>query len=319
MLALATLQGDTAARVDQLGDGLRKELGALSDELKALRWWLEQTSRRGDELAGNVEALIGDQEALQQLRDHLQNLASELRRVGRLVPDDAALYGPNGLALERFDAGLGGTVVGYRDGGTDVEDALYLSFENWFRGPEEVIRERQLAYLPLLRGRRDVLDVGCGRGEFLDALRSAEIPGRGTDLDPAMVEHCRAKGLVADEGDAVSFLAAAGDGSFGAVFAAQVIEHLSYDDLIAFLRLCTTKLSADGLMIVETVNPHCPQALKHFWLDPTHRNPLFPETVVGLCRLVGFGSAYIWHPQGVGDPDRDRLEQGDYAVVAHPI
>ncbi len=67
---------------------------------------------------------------------------------------------------------------------------------------------------------------------------------------------------------------------------------------------------------METVNPHAPQALKHFWIDPTHQHPLFPEVVVGLCRLTGFAEAYIWYPHGSGDPDRDRLDQLDYAVVA---
>jgi hypothetical protein len=64
------------------------------------------------------------------------------------------------------------------------------------------------------------------------------------------------------------------------------------------------------------VNPHAPQALKHFWIDPTHRNPLFPETILALCRLLGFASAYVWHPQGTGDPEVDRVQQLDYAVIA---
>ena len=68
--------------------------------------------------------------------------------------------------------------------------------------------------------------------------------------------------------------------------------------------------------MVETVKPHAPQALKNFWIDPTHRHPLFPETVIALSGLTGFAGAYVWHPQGSGDPDRDRIQQPDYAVVA---
>jgi hypothetical protein len=67
------------------------------------------------------------------------------------------------------------------------------------------------------------------------------------------------------------------------------------------------------------VNPHSAQAFKHFWIDPTHQHPLFPEAVIALCRLTGYTSAFIWHPQGSGDPSRDRLEQMDYAVVAETV
>ncbi len=74
-------------------------------------------------------------------------------------------------------------------------------------------------------------------------------------------------------------------------------------------------LSPGGALLVETVNPHAPQALKHFWIE-THPHPLFPEMVIGLCQLTGFASAFVWHPQGAGGPDRDRREQPDYSVVA---
>jgi predicted TPR repeat methyltransferase len=132
-----------------------------------------------------------------------------------------------------------------------------------------------------------------------------------------MIERCRSKGLEHLEvADAVGYLEAAAEASFGVIFAAQVIEHLPYDALLRFLPAARRALIADGLLVVETVNPHVPQALKHFWLDPTHQHPLFPEVTIALCRLTGFNSAFIWYPQGTGDPDRDRGEQADYAVIA---
>jgi SAM-dependent methyltransferase len=132
-----------------------------------------------------------------------------------------------------------------------------------------------------------------------------------------MVQRCRAKGLTRVEvGDGAGYLERLDAGSVGAVFAAQVIEHLPYDDLLRFLRACHRALKPGGIVIMETVNPHAPQALKQFWIDPTHQHPLFPEIVLALCRLTGYASGYIWHPQGSGDPDRDRGQQPDYAVVA---
>jgi O-antigen chain-terminating methyltransferase len=133
-----------------------------------------------------------------------------------------------------------------------------------------------------------------------------------------MVQRCRAKGLTRVEvGDGAGYLERLDAGSVGAVFAAQVIEHLPYDELLRFLRAALAALPQDGVLILETVNPHSPQGLKHFWIDPTHQHPLFPETLLALCRLTGFAAAYIWHPYGSGDADVDRGAQMDYAVVAH--
>jgi SAM-dependent methyltransferase len=265
--------------------------------------WLRETSARGDEVAGRLEANITDQ-------------ASAVADLHRLIPDNVPLYA-DGLKLETFDVSLGGTVVGFREGGDDAGEAVYVGFEDFFRGREEAIRERQRAYLPLLQGLGSVLDIGCGRGELLELLRDSGIDAIGVDLDPAMVEHCRAKGLQRVEvGDAAEYLEGLPDGSLGAVFAAQLIEHLPYSELLRFLRNAVAKLVPGGVAILETVNPHAPQALKHFWIDPTHQHPLFPETVLALCKLTGFASAFVWYPQGSGDPGRDRTGQPDYAVVA---
>jgi 2-polyprenyl-3-methyl-5-hydroxy-6-metoxy-1,4-benzoquinol methylase len=274
-------------------------LAQVINELENLRWWLQQTSDRGDETAGRIKGVI----------------EAELARIDRLIPADVPLHQAGGLELETFDPGLGVEVVGFRDGGLDERERVYVGFEDYFRGSEAEIRDRQRAYLPLMRGRSNVLDVGCGRGEFLQVMREAGIEAQGVDIDPAMVERAHRSGLQVQQADAVTFLDTLAPESLGAVFAGQVIEHLSYDDLIRLMRGARDKLVPGGILVMETVNPHAPQALKHFWIDPTHRNPLFPETVLALCRLTGFSTGYVWYPQGTGDPDRDRSEQPDYAVV----
>ena len=292
-------------------DALRGSFTRLDEKVGGMQGWLQTSSDRTDAVAGRVEFMS---EEMSRDREGLSNAISA---VSRRVPDAVPLYGAGTFNLERFDAGLGGEVVGFRGADSDAGAGVYVGFEDFFRGTEELIRQRQLAYMPLLGDRGPVLDIGCGRGEMLELLRERGIEAAGIDIDPAMAEHCRAKGLERVQvSEAVSYLEAAEAGSLGAIFAAQVIEHLPYPSLLAFLRAAQGALAPGGLLVMETVNPHDPQALKHFWIDPTHQHPLYPEVVIALCRLTGFAGAYIWHPQGSGDPSRDRLEQPDYAVVA---
>ena len=102
----------------------------------------------------------------------------------------------------------------------------YAGFEERFRGSEEEIKERQRIYVPYFEGRNDVLDIGCGRGEFLELMRESGIQARGVDLDLDMILLCRDKGLDVSVDDAFAYLGALPDDSLGGIFAAQVIEHL---------------------------------------------------------------------------------------------
>jgi cyclopropane fatty-acyl-phospholipid synthase-like methyltransferase len=161
-----------------------------------------------------------------------------------------------------------------------------------------------------------VLDVGCGRGELLDLLREAGIEARGIDVDEGMVAHCREKGHDVSVAEATDYLSAQADQSLGAVVALQVVEHMPYEMLLRFLDLVRTKLTPDGVLVVETVNPHSIPALKTFWVDLTHEKPIFPEVALALCRVFGFEAAEVLFPNGVGDLEHDRMEQGEYAVIA---
>ena len=206
--------------------------------------------------------------------------------------------------------------LGYRASNGSDAGSFYREFEDIFRGPESLIRDRQRIYLPLLESRSHVVDLGCGRGEMLDLLREVRVSASGIDIDPEMVRDCRFKGHAVEQMDALKFLQDQPTGSVDAIFAAQVIEHFSFDQLKEFLALCRNRLRTGGLLIAETVNPHALEAFKTFYTDLTHQRPIFPEVALVLCQLSGFEKAYIMFPLGSGDLDRDRQARGEYAVVA---
>jgi O-antigen chain-terminating methyltransferase len=183
----------------------------------------------------------------------------------------------------------------------------YVGFEDQFRGSQETIRARLESYLSYFDGGSEVLDVGCGRGEFLDLLKARGITARGLDLNHEMVEVCRARGLDVTESDAVSYLGALPDASLGGLIAVQVVEHLQPSYLLRFLELAFHKLRPGAPIVLETLNPACWTAFfDSFIRDITHVWPLHPETLRYLVVASGFSSARIEYRSPV--PPEDRLQ-----------
>jgi O-antigen chain-terminating methyltransferase len=146
-----------------------------------------------------------------------------------------------------------------------------------FRGSEEVIAERQRPYVSYFAGQSDVIDLGCGRGEFLELLREAGVPARGVDLDSGLLSACSARGLDVERAEAVSYLSGCLPDTLGGIFAAQLIEHLPLGDVARLIALASTRLRPGGVLLLETVNPLCFSGLAGFWLDPSHLRPIHPE------------------------------------------
>jgi O-antigen chain-terminating methyltransferase len=181
----------------------------------------------------------------------------------------------------------------------------YVGFEDHFRGSRETIRARLESYLRFFEGATDVLDVGCGRGEFLDLLASRGIRSRGIDTNDAMVEECRARGLDAVRADAVGYLSSLADGALGGLFAAQVVEHLEPAYLLRFLELAFQKLAPGGHLVLETVNAGCWVAFFESYIrDITHVRPLHPDTLQYLVVASGFPAAAIEYRSPVAEEDR---------------
>lgn len=201
--------------------------------------------------------------------------------------------------------------MGYAD---DTADAL--DFADLFRGSVEFIADRQRAYLPLLEGRTRIVDLGCGRGEFLELLRAQGIDAVGVELDAALVERCRARGFNVEHADAYDYLNSVPDASFEVIFSAQVMEHFPSDRLLEMLELAHRKLARDGLFIAETVNPESYEALKTFFVDLTHQRPIYPQVLLYLCHQARYRSARIFYPCAGGFTQAHYQDSGEYAVVA---
>jgi SAM-dependent methyltransferase len=181
----------------------------------------------------------------------------------------------------------------------------YVGFEDQFRGSRDTIRARLQSYVPLFEGSADVLDVGCGRGEFLDLLAAHGIVARGIDLNHEMAEGCRSRGLDVTEADAVGYLLRVPDGSVGAIFSAQVVEHLEPGYLLQFLELAFHKIRPGGRLVVETLNPACWVAFFDSYIrDITHVWPLHPDTLRYLVVASGFTRASVEFRSPVSEEDR---------------
>jgi SAM-dependent methyltransferase len=230
---------------------------------------LESLDRRQESLARRVDGLLA-------LRDRMETVSEEVKA----VRSSLASAPPS---AERAAAATAA-----------AEDAAYVAFENRFRGSREEIRDRMSDYVELFRGHAPVVDLGCGRGEFLDLLKEAGIAARGVEANAPLVQEGRGRGLDVAQGDLLAFLREQGEGTLGGVFAAQVAEHLPPAALVELLRQAHRALRREGLLLLETVNPRSVIGLLEvFNRDLTHVKPLHPETLRFLAAAQGFSDVRI--------------------------
>ena len=213
------------------------------------------------------------------------------------------------------------------------------AFESAFRGSAEELTARYTSMAERFVGHGPVLDIGCGRGEFLMLLSKLGVEARGIEVDPKLVEEAREAGLDVSLDDAVTHLAALPDRSLGGIVLIQVIEHLTPQGVVDLVAVARHKLVPDGLIVVETVNPQSLYTFAHsFYLDPTHGNPVHPAYLKFLFDEAGYRLVEIeWRSDPpaadvlvadesaseVGEANRKRLNQilfapQDYALVARP-
>jgi O-antigen chain-terminating methyltransferase len=202
-----------------------------------------------------------------------------------------------------------------------VTDFKYVAFEDAFRGSDETIAARVRAYVPLFAGARDVVDLGCGRGELLAALAEHGIASRGVDVSADMAATARARGLDAVQGDALAFLTAQPDESLGGIVATQVIEHLEPAYLLRLIDTASHKLRRGAPIVLETINAACWLAFFSSYLrDFTHVRPVHPDTLQYLLRANGFERVEIRYSAPVPDAMKMRTFDvpAELAAAADP-
>lgn len=254
----------------------------------------------GDERERHLTSIIDMIRMQDKVRDNLvAGLKQELHRLNQNLRHDelhVAHVAPQAQSLNQSRFG---------------EDSFYIEFENLFRGSQDDIRERLAVYLPYLSGFAEdatarVVDVGCGRGEWLALLRDHSIDASGVDSNSAMIDSCRASGLSVDYGDAIDYLRQQDEASIAAITGFHIIEHLPFETLIALFDAALRALRPGGLVIFETPNPeNLTVGACNFYYDPTHRHPIPPAFSEFVARQRGFARAEILrlHPY----PDDHRL------------
>ena len=263
---------------DRLSDGrtevLNAGLGAVTDE------WLKRWESLNAREARFTRRLAGLDDVAATSRLAQQTALALKRDVERLLASSAAAGPSEGGAAAPADVNAAAR---------DLNAFKYLGFEHAFRGSEAEIQRRLAAYVPRFLGQADVLDIGCGRGEFLELLRAQGISGRGLDLNSAMVEAARSRGLDAVQADALAHLTSLPDATLGGLFASQVVEHLPAPYLMTLLETAAHKIRPGGLIVLETINPTCWVAFfESFLRDVTHVWPLHPDTLQYFLRVSGF-------------------------------
>lgn len=213
-----------------------------------------------------------------------------------------------------------------------MSDHFYRAFEDRFRGTRELIKERLKAYLPfilpLLQAypQGQAIDLGCGRGEWLELLTEVGLRPIGIDLDDGMLAACRQLGLAAEQGDAIAHLSGLPDESQVLVSAFHMVEHIAFEQLQTLVQQALRVLKPGGLLIMETPNPeNILVATCNFYLDPSHERPIPPMLLSFLAEYVGFlrvKTVRLQEPEGLLSKAKVNLRDvltgvsPDYAIVA---
>jgi O-antigen chain-terminating methyltransferase len=304
--ALSELKNSTLSQAE--------ELEATNNDLqKAVLAWTQGARSLEDKL---TETFLKTKEAQEAQDRQLSDLKAQLKNLE--------------IALERKLPDLA-----LRDEGRSLLETGYLAFENHFRGSRENIIERLRVYLPILESvatspeENLLVDLGCGRGEWLELVRTIGFRGRGVDTNVGMVELCQSLNLDVAEADVLHYLEALPEESIKIISAFHLIEHLRFEDLLLLMQGAHRALHPGGLLILETPNPeNILVGSQTFWQDPTHLRPLPSSLLSFFLGRIGFAEVKLLdlNPLGVdsrlegsrvGEVVAERISgPQDYAVIA---
>ena len=302
------------SEVVQLVNTLAPTLAPVLSSLDQVERYREALAARERRMETAFDQLRTEQQELRTvvaaLRQANHDLARELS-AGRGAPSGAPDSAPAGGADLSPVALAKGEGPPLRTGGPTSSEALshkYVGFEDQFRGAPEDIAARQAGYVELFAGASDVIDIGCGRGEFLALLQARGVRARGIDVNESMVEVCVQQGLDATKADALEYLRAQPPASLGGLIAAQVVEHLDPAYLTGLLDAAYAALRPGAPIVLETINPACWFAFFESYVrDITHVRPLHPDTLKFLLQVSGFSGVEIRYQAPY--PEHDKLQR----------
>ena len=274
-------------RADTLGG---KDLAAALIDLYELQGDLtDAKDKEWDALGSNHVAMI-----FKSMEWRVDKLAAAYEDAQNLLKKFASLKDQLERLLAALEKGQRPSPAQVREILEPLEDSRYTAFETRFRGAEEEIVRQQAPYLALFKPGGTILDLGCGRGEFLDLLKKNGFKGFGVDGNSQMIDHCLDKGLDSRKGDILEKLSEQPDGSLDGIFSSQVVEHLPPPYLKRLVELSYAKLARGGVLLIETINPSSVFALVEiYYLDMSHERPVHPQALKFLMESAGFDDVDI--------------------------
>lgn len=272
-----------------------------------------------------VEKSIGEIQLLKDKTDMLGIKLERLKKQGRTSEEKCS-------STEKEIS-----VVHINENEKDTYNSIdYFDFENYFRGSREHIKNTQRIYLSYFQNCKNVVDIGCGRGEFLELLQENQIEAIGVDCYDEFVDYCCSKGLNAVCGDAIEYLERSEE--VDGIFAGQLVEHLQTEQVIRLCKVAYEKLKAGGYAIFETPNPTSLAIYTNsFYIDPSHVKPVHPLTLKYFMEKAGFRDIKILYTESskldvtipaIGDEKNEEFNRAmqvvqstlfgsqDYAIIA---
>jgi SAM-dependent methyltransferase len=302
-------------RVLDIQEALLRHIEILTDE--AQRAVVQHTT-------AHTETVVSD------MRSHIESELAQMRR--DITGIRVQAIGPRDASSPQLDNEL------KQSYGQLIDDSLYAALEDRFRGSRELVQHRQSTYVnfmpKLISISTPAIDLGCGRGEWLEVLRKDGIPAIGVDSNTVAIAECADKGLDVVLGDIFSFLESRESSSVGAVTMFQVLEHMSFPLLVEIFKQVRRVLVPGGVFIAEVPNSLTLRVgASTFWIDPTHERPVHPEVLKFLAQQTGFSTSVgltlneLEPPPAVIDASQSVIDAiselhhvingpGDFAIIA---
>lgn len=310
-----------ADKLEQLCGALEGHIEASERHIEALERHIEALERGVEEERNFSSSFVSSYE------DRMEPLELNVRNNNTLLEKYEGLFEKHQISIDQYEDDINNLIVqvsnlnaarssmkpavveikGEKQQNTNVEEVVsgadsyysidYFDFENRFRGSQEHVKNAQRIYLPYFKACENVVDIGCGRGEFVELLVENGIGIKGVDLYLPYVEYGKMNGLPVFHGDGIEFLKQ--QEQVDGIFVGQVVEHISVQQIIELCAVAYEKLTDGSYLIMETPNPTSLAIYtESFYRDPSHNKPVHPETLKYITEKRGFSDVQILYTEG---------------------